>query len=212
MILSRAPTRITLGGGGTDLKSYYSKYGGFLIAGAIDKYILISANKQFFNTYKLNYSKREETKKIDDIQHNLFREAIRQTKVGTGIELTSMSDVPDKSGLGSSGSFLVCLLGALHAYKNESISKQDLAEEACKIEIEILKEHVPKINYLPYNKNTGLDSIYTHDPVKITKSGAILLSMEKESRENESQAIKDYLIKSNIPIIGSITGGGKVEG
>lgn len=77
---------------------------------------------------------------------------------------------------------------------------------------EILKEHVPKINYLPCNENSGLDSIYTHDPVKITKSGAILLSMGKEIRENESQAIKDYLIKSNIPIIGSIVGGGKVEG
>ncbi|MHA2247173.1 MAG: dimethylarginine dimethylaminohydrolase family protein [Candidatus Hodarchaeales archaeon] len=77
---------------------------------------------------------------------------------------------------------------------------------------EILKEHVPKINYLPYNENIGLDSIYTHDPVKIMKSGAIILSMGKESREKESQAMKDYLIKSNIPIIGSITGGGKVEG
>ena len=124
MIVVRSPVRITLGGGGTDLPSYYSKYGGFLIAGGIDKYILISANKQFYDTYKLNYSKREETKTIDEIQHNLFREAIRLTKVGTGIELTSMSDIPDKSGLGSSGSFLVCLLGVLHAYKKETITKQ----------------------------------------------------------------------------------------
>ena len=73
MIVVRSPVRITLGGGGTDLPSYYSKYGGFLIAGGIDKYILISANKQFYDTYKLNYSKREETKKISEIQHNLFR-------------------------------------------------------------------------------------------------------------------------------------------
>ena len=144
MIVVRSPVRISLGGGGTDLSSYYSKYEGFLIAGAIDKYILISANKQFFDTYKLNYSKREETTKIQDIGHNLFREAIRLVNIGTGIELTSMSDVPDKSGLGSSGAFLVCLLGALHAYKNETVSKRQLAEEACHIEIGVLKEHVGK--------------------------------------------------------------------
>ncbi|MFW6121008.1 MAG: hypothetical protein ACOC80_08955 [Petrotogales bacterium] len=144
MIVVRSPVRITLGGGGTDLPSYYSKHGGFLIAGGINKYILISANRQFFDTYKLNYSKREETKTISDIEHNLFREALRINNIGTGIELTSMSDIPDKSGLGSSGSFLVCLLATIHAYKKEVVSREKLAEEACKIEIEILKEHVGK--------------------------------------------------------------------
>lgn len=144
MIVARSPVRITLGGGGTDLPSYYSRYGGFLIAGAINKYILISANKHFFNTYKLKYSDKEETSSVGDIKHNFFREALRLVDIPPMIELTSMADVPDKSGLGSSGAFLVCLLATLHAFKKEAVSRRDLAEEACKIEIEILKEHVGK--------------------------------------------------------------------
>jgi D-glycero-alpha-D-manno-heptose-7-phosphate kinase len=144
MIVARSPLRITLGGGGTDLPSYYSKYGGFLIAGAVNKYILISANKHFFNTYKLKYSEKEETTDINEIKHNLFREALRLVGIPPKIELTSMADIPDKSGLGSSGAFLVCLLTALHAFKKETVSKRQLAEEACKIEIEILKEPVGK--------------------------------------------------------------------
>lgn len=144
MIVTRSPMRITLGGGGTDLPSYYSKHGGYLIAGAINKYILISANKHFFDTYKLKYSDTEETTEINDIKHNLFREALRMVNIPAKIELTSMADIPDKSGLGSSGAFLVCLLTALHAFKKEVVSKKQLAEEACKIEIDILKEHVGK--------------------------------------------------------------------
>lgn len=163
MIISRAPVRITLGGGGTDLPSYYSKYGGFLIAGGINKYVLVSANRQFFNTYRLKHKGLEEVKKIEDIKHNLFREAIKLLKIKPGIELTSLSDVPSKSGLGSSGVFLVALLNTLHVYKGEYKSKIDLAEEACKIEMDILNEHIGKqdqymgvfgnITALTFNKN-----------------------------------------------------------
>jgi D-glycero-alpha-D-manno-heptose-7-phosphate kinase len=144
MILSRAPVRITLGGGGTDLPSYYSKYGGFLIAGGINKYVLVGANKQFFNTYRLKHSGIEEVKNIEEIKHNLFREALKLLNIKPGIELTSLSDVPSKSGLGSSGVFLVALLNTLHKYIGEYVSKKELANEACKIEMDILKETVGK--------------------------------------------------------------------
>jgi D-glycero-alpha-D-manno-heptose-7-phosphate kinase len=144
MILSQAPVRITLGGGGTDLPSYYKKYEGFLIAGAIDKYLIVEANKHFYDTITLKYSKLEDVGNVNDIKHNLFREALKFVGIKKGIELTSLADVPAGSGLGSSGAFLVALLNTLHEFKGERATKRQLAEEACKIEIDILKEHEGK--------------------------------------------------------------------
>lgn len=220
MIIARSPVRITLGGGGTDLSSYYSKYGGFLIAGAINKYILISANQHFFPTYKLKYSDKEETTKIDEIKHNLFREAIRLVDIPPMIELTSMADIPDKSGLGSSGAFLVCLLRVLHAFKQETVSKKHLAEEACKIEIEILKEHVGKqdqyasafggVTAFTFNKN----GIVEVEPIKfntetyreleqniilfytgINRSASSILKKQDMKTKQDDQKILDSLHK-----------------
>jgi len=144
MIISRAPLRITLGGGGTDLPSYYEKHEGFLIAGTINKYIFVGANHQFYDNYNLKYSHIEIKEKIDNIDHNLFREALRLLEVEKGIELTSLADIPSGTGLGSSGAFLVALLNTLHEYKGYKNHKRSLAEEACKIELEILKEHEGK--------------------------------------------------------------------
>lgn len=140
MIISRAPLRISLGGGGTDLPTYYKKYGGFLIAGAINKHIYVGANQQFYNTYSLKYSKIEIAKKIDDINHPLIRESLRLLEVPPGIEITSLADVPSGTGLGSSGAFLVALLNTLHHYMGHNPTKRQIAEEACKIELDILKE------------------------------------------------------------------------
>ena len=144
MIISRSPVRITLGGGGTDLHSYYSKYGGALIAAAIDKYTLVTAHTRFDDDIKLNYSKAEQVKNIDEIKHRIFREGLRLLNIKKGIELTSLSDMPSSSGLGTSGSFTVAVLNALHTYKKEFVSQKQLAEEACKIEIEILNEPIGK--------------------------------------------------------------------
>ena len=144
MIISRSPVRITLGGGGTDLPSYYSKYGGALIAAAIDKYTLVTAHTRFDDDIKLNYSKAEQVKNVDEIQHNIFRETLRLLNIKEGVELTSLSDMPSSSGLGTSGSFAVAVLNALHTYKKEFVSQKQLAEEACKIEMEILKEPIGK--------------------------------------------------------------------
>ena len=144
MIISRSPVRISLGGGGTDLPSYYSKYEGALIAAAIDKYTLVTSHTRFDDKIKLNYSKTEIVDDINDIKHNIFREGLKLLGVKKGIELTSLSDIPSSSGLGTSGSFTIALLNAIHTYKKEFVSQTRLAEEACKIEMEILKEPVGK--------------------------------------------------------------------
>jgi len=144
MIISRSPVRITLGGGGTDLASYYSKHEGALIAAAIDKYTLVTAHSRFDDAIKLNYSKTEQVKKIGQIEHNIFRESLKLLKIKNGIELTSLSDMPSSSGLGTSGSFTIALLNALHTWKKDFISQKKLAEQACKIEIDILKEPIGK--------------------------------------------------------------------
>ncbi len=144
MILSKAPTRITLGGGGTDLKSYYSKYGGFLIAGAIDKYCTILANRRFYDSIRLSYSQMEIRNNVADIEHRIFRAVLDLVGIQKGIELHSTADIPASCGLGTSSSFTVALLNALHAYNKNFVTQKQLAEEACQIEIELLGEPIGK--------------------------------------------------------------------
>jgi D-glycero-alpha-D-manno-heptose-7-phosphate kinase len=144
MILSRAPLRITLGGGGTDLESYYSRFGGFLIAAGIDRYVTILANKRFYDSIRLSYSRTEVRDSVDEIEHRIFREALRLTGIRHSIELHSTAEVPSNSGLGSSSCFTVALLNALHTFKGEFVSKKDLAEEACHVEIDMLGEPIGK--------------------------------------------------------------------
>ena len=144
MILSRAPARITLGGGGTDLRSYYAKYGGFVITAAIDRFCSILASKRFYDSIRLSYSKMEIKNSIDEIEHPILREALRFIGIKKGIELHSVADVPASSGLGSSSSFTVALLNALHAYKREFVTQKQLAEEACHVEIDMLGEPIGK--------------------------------------------------------------------
>jgi len=136
--------RFSLGGGGTDLPSYSSNHGGFLVAAAIDKHVYVAANRRFYDSIRLAYSKTETVGGVDEIEHRIFREALRFTGIKSGIEIVSIADLPGSSGLGSSGSFTVALLNALHAYKREFVSTEQLASEACKIEIDILKEPIGK--------------------------------------------------------------------
>ena len=145
MIITQTPLRIALGGGGTDLESYYSKFGGFWIAAAINKYVYITLNDSFDNEIRAHYSKIEVANDINEITHPLIREAFKLIGLNKkGIEVTSMADVPAGTGLGSSGSYTVGLLKALHAYKREHITTYNLAEKACSIEIGILKEPIGK--------------------------------------------------------------------
>lgn len=145
MIIARSPLRITLGGGGTDLPSYYKKRGGYLIAAAIDKYVYLAINPAFTDEAILKYMKYERVKSIDEIQHPIIRECMRQTEtLPNGIEICSMADIPAGTGLGSSGSFTTALLKGLYAYNNKIISTRFLAESAVDIEMNKLKEPVGK--------------------------------------------------------------------
>lgn len=140
MLVVRTPLRIPLGGGGTDLPSYYSKYGGFLITAAINKYIYVMIGKRFENNIRVSHYKAIEIKdRADEIEHPVIRESLKLLNINDGVEIVSIADIPPYTGLGSSGSFTVGLLTGLHAYKNDHVSPKEIAEEACKIEIEILK-------------------------------------------------------------------------
>lgn len=144
MILSRAPTRITLGGGGTDLASYYSKHGGFVIAAGINKYCSILANRRFYDSIRLSYSQMEIRDRVADVEHRIFRAVLLFLGVDKGVELHSTADVPAGCGLGTSSSFTVALLNALHTYKRDFVTQRQLAEEACHIEIDVLGEPIGK--------------------------------------------------------------------
>ncbi|NWJ94484.1 MAG: galactokinase [Chloroflexi bacterium] len=145
MIITRSPLRISLGGGGTDLPSYYQRHSGFLIAAAINKYVYITIHETFINELIIKYSKLERVTEANLLQHPIFREAIKLLEIEqTNLEITSMADIPAGTGLGSSGSFTTALLKALHTYRKNLIHPRELAEQACHIEIELLKESVGK--------------------------------------------------------------------
>src|SRR5579875_2375286 len=145
MIITRSPLRLSLGGGGTDLPSYYEKHTGFLIAAAIDKYVCITLHHTFVPELIIKYSKLERVNNLDEIHHPIMRESLRMVDVDiSGLEITSMADIPAGTGLGSSGSFTTALLKALHTHKKNLIHPKDLAEQACHIEIERLQEPIGK--------------------------------------------------------------------
>lgn len=147
MILVRTPFRVPLGGGGTDLPSYYKKYEGFLVTAAINKYMYININEPaLVNKIKINYTKVEivEVNEIDSIKHEIVRESLRYLKIKRPIEISSMADLSAGTGMGSSSSYTVGLLRGLNAMLRRYVSTQELAEEACKVEIDLIKKPIGK--------------------------------------------------------------------
>jgi D-glycero-alpha-D-manno-heptose-7-phosphate kinase len=145
VIITRSPLRISLGGGGTDLPSYYREHTGFVISGAINRYVYITVTEAFRPRIILKYSKLEDVEQVDEIQHPIIREALKLTGVsGPYLEIVSLSDIPAGTGLGSSGSFTTALLCALHTLKRDFVPPQALAEQACHIELGVLKEPIGK--------------------------------------------------------------------
>jgi D-glycero-alpha-D-manno-heptose-7-phosphate kinase len=145
MIITRSPLRISLGGGGTDLPSYYQEHSGFLVAAAIDKYVYITLHRTFVQELIVKYSKLERVKSVDEIEHPIIREALKLVNVKQPhLEITSMADIPSGTGLGSSGSFTTALLKALHAWEKHLVHPAELAEQACEIEINRLGEPIGK--------------------------------------------------------------------
>ncbi len=208
MILVRAPFRIPIGGGGTDLPSYYTKFGGEFISASINKYMYITVNRPIVdNLIRVKYTQTEIVQKVSDVKHELVREALVLTKIKDSIEINSFADLPAGVGMGSSGSFLVALLKALHTLKREHISDQVLAEEACKIEITKLKRFVGKqdqyiaafggITKFKINKSGDV----TVNPLKLAPSFVkdlenSLLIFYTGIRREESQILKTQSVKT----------------
>lgn len=216
MIITRTPVRISLGGGGTDLASYYSNYGGFLVSAVIDKYIFVTVNKRFEDSIRISYSKTEIVDKLDDIQHPIVREVLKSLSLDKKLEITTIADIPANTGLGTSSSFTVGLLKALHTYKKETVTPKALAEEACRIEIDILQDPIGKqdqymatfggITTLTIDKNGNvtvnplnissdtIDELERHMILFYTgfkrKSSEVLLDQKEASERGEKKVIE----------------------
>lgn len=167
MIISRTPLRISFAGGGSDLPSYYTQHGGAVLSTTIDKYIYIAVHRYFYtNQSLLKYSKTELVNNNEEIQHPLFRECMKLVNV-TGLDISSMADVPAGTGLGSSSAFAVSLLNVLHAYKHQAVSAEYLASTACDIEINRLGDPIGKqdqyaaayggLNFIRFNYDGTVD-------------------------------------------------------
>lgn len=208
MIIARSPLRISLGGGGTDLPSYYREHEGFLIAAAIDKYIYVTINRPFNEGIYLKYSEIEYVKTVDEVSHNIIREALKLENLNTPqVEISSIADLPSGTGLGSSGSFTTALLKALYAYRHRHINPEELAELACSIEIDRLQEPIGKqdqyitsvggITCFAFHK----DNSVTFAPLKISREtfhaleDNLLLFFTGFSR-SASEILKDQHVKS----------------
>jgi D-glycero-alpha-D-manno-heptose-7-phosphate kinase len=162
VIFSRAPLRISLGGGGTDLPSYYREHGGFLVSGAIDKYAYMLTHTTFQRRYRMKYSELEEVECVSEIRHPILRESLLRHWCGNPLEIASVADVPAGTGMGSSGAYTVCLLKGLARARCTAITPGELAEAACQIEMEVLGEPVGKQD--PYVAAHGGICSYTFDP------------------------------------------------
>tara|TARA_Y100000588_G_scaffold226941_1_gene240751 strand:+ start:852 stop:1856 length:1005 start_codon:yes stop_codon:yes gene_type:complete len=166
MILSRAPFRISLGGGGTDLPSYYAMHGGFILSAAISKYLYIYVNRPSADDFiRVKYSKYEQVTSPEEIEHDLVRPALQLLGLDGSLEIVSMADVPAGTGLGSSGTYLVALLTALYELKREKVPTQALAETACHIEMDLAGHAVGK-----------------HDHYLAAFGGIICLDIEQDGR------------------------------
>lgn len=208
MIIVRSPLRITLGGGGTDLPSYYRDHEGFLIAAAIDKYVYVTVIRPFSNGIYLKYSQLEHVEKVEEVQHKIIREVLSMENLKTPqIEITTLADIPSGTGLGSSGSFTTALLKAVYTHRKKMIHQDDLAKLACQVEIERLQEPIGKqdqyasaiggINAYTFMK----DGTVTYQPLNISMTtlhsleDSLLMFYTGQTR-SAGKILKDQNLKS----------------
>ena len=145
MIISRTPLRMSFAGGGSDIATFYRRHGGAVLSTAIDKYVYVTVSEKFDHKLRVGYSQTEEVDSAENVKHPLVREALRLLQIRGGLEITSVADIPSRgTGLGSSSSFTVALLHALHAYQGHHVSAKNLAEQCCEIEIERCNEPIGK--------------------------------------------------------------------
>ena len=167
MIITKTPLRISFTGGGTDIQDYYRFKGGAVVSAGINKYIYITVNRKFDRQIRVSYSKTEMVDEVAELRHELVRECLKLVGIDGGIEITSISDIPSGTGLGSSSTFTVGLLNALYAYAGDSPSAEELARQACQVEIDILKHPIGKqdqyaaayggMNYFRFNQDGSVE-------------------------------------------------------
>ena len=225
MIITRSPLRISLGGGGTDLPSYYKEHGGFLIAAAIDKYVYATVMRPFTPGIYLKYSSLEQVQQVIDVNHPIIRECLKEMSLRTPqVEITTLADIPSGTGLGSSGSFTTALLKALYCHYRENIHPRELAELACKIEIDNLGEPIGKqdqyiaafggVTSFIFNKDGTVEA----EPLKISietlhnlednlllfftgitrSASSILLDQDKKSKVNNKEMVENLDFIKNL--------------
>ena len=176
MIIIRSPLRISIGGGGTDIPSYYEKKGSFFISAAINKYVYVTITKPFEKGIYLKYSQIEKTNKVEDIKHKIIKEVLKRELIENKIEITTLTDIPSKTGLGSSGSFSTAMIKAIYSFNQKMIGRRELAEKACDIEINKLKQ--------PSGKQDQYISVYGGiSEFNINKNGIVKAKNLKIGRE-----------------------------
>ena len=215
MVMTRAPLRITFVGGGTDLPFYYQKRNyGAVVSSAINKYIYVTVNRKFDSNIRVSYSKTEIVDSVDRIEHPSVRESLRFLGIENGVEIVSISDIPSRgTGLGSSSSFIVALLHALHSYKGEFVSAEELAKEAVKVEREILREDGGKqdqyiaayggTNLMKFRNDGSVEMVnaVSHDSnLKRIEESLLLLytNRERSSTEIHRDQIENSYEKMNV--------------
>ena len=217
MIIIRSPLRISIGGGGTDIPSYYERKGSFFISAAINKYVYVTLTRPFEKGIYLKYSKIEKVKSINEISHKIIKEVLKQELIENRIEITTLTDIPTKTGLGSSGSFSTALIKGVYVYNDKSINKMQLAEKACEIEINKLKQPSGKQDqYISVFGGISEFRINKHGIVKVNKlniskdtylnlennlllfftgfsrnSSLILNEQDKKTKKNENDMIRN---------------------
>ncbi|MGD0226685.1 MAG: galactokinase [Terriglobia bacterium] len=173
MIITRTPFRVTLGGGGTDLPSFYREHGGFILAVSLDKYMYLNVNTPIVDDkIRVKYTKTEQVEHVDQVEHTLAREALQHFGITSGIEIVSIADIPAGTGLGSSSAYLVGLLNAMHALTQNPVGPQQLAEEACHIELDLLKKPIGKQDqYMAAFGGLTILDISPDGKVRVTRLG-----------------------------------------
>jgi len=219
MIITRSPLRISLGGGGTDLPSYYREYGGFLVAAALNKYVYVTVLRPFTAGILLKYSQLEQVEKVSEVKHRIIREALAMQNLKTPqVEITTVADIPAGTGLGSSGSFTTALLKGLYAHRRRLLLPQELAEMACHIEIDRLGEPIGKqdqyiaayggLTCFTFNADDSVEAVPLNTPIDslfeledrlmlfftgFTRNASDLLKDQKERSQKKDAAMLDNL-------------------
>lgn len=216
MIISRTPLRMSFAGGGSDLPAYYREHGGAVISTAVDKFVYVTVSEKFDSHIRVSYSRTEEVESVDEVDHPLVREGMKMSGVTDGVEITSVADIPAKgTGLGSSSTFTVGLMHALHAHRGRHVPAEQLAAEACEIEIERCGEPIGKqdqyaaayggLNFIRFNPDDSVcvDPVICHrDTIRslesqimvfytgITRSASAILKNQGEVLSSQSDKRK----------------------